>query len=417
MSRKKLLLVVGAGASLDFGLPSVAGVHDIINTAMQRLYQLQDQPDTNLYAWIRDIIDDHWQKSVPNHLRRPCHFEDVLYTIFALSATYPAGADSSSLGALIKLVSMPDVSFMGCQRRSVGLDLLQELGSAAVDVLVAEVRKRCIDSATACATQFAQLQSLLTALQGAFEIAIVTVNYDNILRRALSGLETGFDDKGKFDELRIFDRKGWSCLLHLHGSVHFDRLVSANNWHEIYWQDDLSADFKANAGGGSGQTSPEGATFPTSIIVAGYGKTTQILRRPFRVYYSELDRLVASCDAALFAGYGFGDVHLNKAFDNFRDDRNRPVTIIGFARPDAMNMCSASIGDYNPYIDTLINTFRTDPKSMTALGSSTPDTVDDLLEASEFETSNDPSTPLALWYGGLMAACGHSRKVIDCLRP
>lgn len=417
MSRKKLLLVVGAGASLDFGLPSVRDVHDIINTEMQRQYQLRGQPDTNLYVWIRDAIDNHWQKSIPDYLRRPPHFEDVLYTIFALSAAYPAGADTSSLGALINPVGMPDVLFMGRQQRSVGVDLLQDVGNAAVDALVTELRKKCIDSVTARATQFAQLRALLTVLQEAFEISIVTLNYDNILRRALSGLETGFDDKGEFDERRLFNRKEWSCLLHLHGSVHFDQVVSANDLHEIHWQDDLSAAFQSNAGGRSGHTSTEGATFPTSIIVAGYGKTTQILRRPFRTYYSELDRLVASCDALLFAGYGFGDVHLNTAFETFRDDRNRPVTVISFARPGDMNMCGDTFGEYNPLIDTLIKTFRTDQGSMTALGSNTPDTVDELLKASEFETSNNPSTPLALWYGGLMAACGHAQKVLESLRP
>lgn len=411
MTKKKLLMVVGAGASLDFDMPSVSGVHEIINERMQAHYPLDLQPGTNLYVWIRDAIARHWTTFVPAHLRRSPHFEDVLYTIFALSAAFPSGADTSSLGALITPTAMPDVNFMARQKRSAGPNLLEELGHAAIDALVSELRARCTRVETKHAAEFAKLKHLVTALQDEFEIAIVTLNYDDVLLRALPDLETGFNDKGRFDEQRIFTRN-WPCLLHLHGSVHFNQVMAEGDLHHICWQDDLSQSFQSNAAGRSGQTSTEGATFPNSIVVAGYGKTTQILRRPFRTYYSELDRLVSQCDALLFAGYGFGDVHLNKAFETFRDHRNRPVTVLGHAQAGDMNLCGVEIGEYNTFANGLLHTFRTDYRSMSALGSTAPATVDRLLDANEFEISNESSTPLAVWYGGLLQACAHAQNVV-----
>jgi hypothetical protein len=137
-----------------------------------------------------------------------------------------------------------------------------------------------------------------------------------------------------------------------------------------------------------------------------------MLRRPFRTYYSELDRLVINADAVLFAGYGFGDVHLNIAFETYRDARRRPVVTIGHAPDDAMTMGGADLGDPNPMITALIHTFRTDFKTMRALGNSAPDTVQALKAAHEMEVSIDPDTRLSLWYNGMIAACANPTKVI-----
>jgi hypothetical protein len=63
--------------------------------------------------------------------------------------------------------------------------------------------------------------------------------------------------------------------------------------------------------------------------VASYGKTQQILRRPFRSYYSELDRLLSSADGLLCLRYGFADLHLNAALEGYRDARHRPVVMQG----------------------------------------------------------------------------------------
>lgn len=185
-------------------------------------------------------------------------------------------------------------------------------------------------------------------------------------------------------------------MLHLHGSVHFDMplpIGPTSDLHEICWQPDLGAKFQQNASGRSSHRYAEGAQFPTSVIVAGYGKTSQILRRPFRTYHSELDRLVCNCDALLVAGYGFGDVHLNIAFETYRDARRRPVAIIGYAADDTMTMGGA--GNHDPMIITLIHTFGTELTSMRALGRSAPGTVQALRAAKEFEVSVNPDTPLA----------------------
>ncbi len=422
MAKKKLLLVVGAGASVEFGMPSVKGVRDIINAEAQRWYQLADQSSSNLYEHIEGRIKQYWNDNLPNHLLREPQFEDVLYAIFAVPAAYPAGAYTSALGALMKPIILPDFINPLQGRKIVETDTLRQLGCVLVDALVREFRELCKLPKQNEIPGIAYLQSLIMALQDEFEIAVVTLNYDNIIYRLLPGVEVGFDiETGRFEPIRITHRNGWPCMLHLHGSVHFDMRLDERpgrraGLHEIHWQTDINASFSQNAFGRGTTVSLEGPVFPTSVVVAGYGKTTQLMRKPFRTYYAELDRLATDCDAVLVTGYGFGDPHLNMAFADFRD-RRRPVVIIGWARDETMTISGAGWGDCDRQTKSMLQTFETAHHSMSGLlGHKMPDTVKELKMAEEFEVCTDSNTPIAVWYNGMLAACKNPTKVISRLR-
>ena len=196
-------------------------------------------------------------------------------------------------------------------------------------------------------------------------------------------------------------------MLHLHGSVHFDMPDPHpdGELHEIVWQPDLCATFEPDAFGRSTDFNLEGVDFPTSVIVAGYGKTIQISKRPFRTYYSELDRLVADCDGLLIVGCGFGDHHLQEAFKTFRDPRRRPVVVIE-RRP------SLRFVETDLIFQALRSIFRTNEGFMLFTG---PDKRDHLDKVGGFETSANPKTPLAVWYDGILSACDNPDAVIGQL--
>jgi hypothetical protein len=114
----------------------------------------------------------------------------------------------------------------------------------------------------------------------------------------------------------------------------------------------------------------------------------------------------------LFAGYGFGDQHINEAFNRFRNNRRRPVAIIGHAKTS--DMCLGAGQHQNDRLATaVVHTLHTNLGSMQSLGQSTfMSRVGALLEAKEFEISSDPSTPLAVWYNGFLEACDNPDKVM-----
>jgi hypothetical protein len=167
-------------------MPSVCDVGNIIDAEAQKWYPLASRPHTNLYKHIEGMVKRPWKKHVPAHLRRNPNFEDVLYAIFALAAAYPAGADTSALGALIKAKKLPDFKFYGHDLKTVDENQLRHLGCAAVDTLLSAFRDRCKKSERDKTAEFARLRSFMTALQTAFDVAVVTLNYDNIIYRIVA---------------------------------------------------------------------------------------------------------------------------------------------------------------------------------------------------------------------------------------
>jgi hypothetical protein len=273
--KRKLLVVAGAGASIDFGMPSVNGVADILSAAAQDRYPLPADSSTSLYKYFENTVLADWQAKVPPHLQRTPTFEEILYVVFALAATFPAGRFTSALGAFVTVNSLPNINWYGRRRMAVDQNVLREFGHFLVDTLLNNFRDRCRAVNSRRAAQFAKLRGLFAVLGKEFDISVVTLNYDDVVYRAAPRLETGFDSGGRFVDDRIAQRHAWPCILHLHGSVHFDirddhaDFMGFGGLHDIHWQDNLDGQFHQNAEGRSSFVTVEGTDFPTSAIVAG----------------------------------------------------------------------------------------------------------------------------------------------------
>ncbi|MDP1665962.1 MAG: SIR2 family protein [Methylobacter sp.] len=404
MSRKKkILVVVGAGASIDFGMPSVTEINKLFIKWAKDEFPLASNQDDNLYSFFEREIERYKRDHLAGHLRTCTNFEEVLYNMYLMPAFYPNGVFTSSIGAFLGVRKLPDIRYLGWHRTT-DSHVLGRLAEYLIESLLKEFRKRCqeVDK-----NKTAQWNDFLTKLDEDFELAIVSLNYDNLVYQALSSLNTGFDPVAKlFKPEMIWQRKSWRCLLHLHGSVHFDF------WEGLRWIDDLAKTYNPDLGEARGRSSintKEGAVFPSSEIVAGYGKLSRLSSQPFRTYYAELDRLVHECEGVLFLGYGFADNHLDQAFSNFRNDPRRPVVVIDKANGDTMTIRSSY--DVSPTAKSAVRLFCKDPLSMKWLDNDFSERVERLNEIDEFESSNDPNIPLSIWYGGMQKACCNYEKI------
>ncbi len=83
MSKKKLLIVVGAGASVEFGMPSVSKIDSLFDTWSQSYCVLEN--DKTLYAHIRDSLNSYYNKNLKERLRCETNYEQVLHVMFQLS--------------------------------------------------------------------------------------------------------------------------------------------------------------------------------------------------------------------------------------------------------------------------------------------------------------------------------------------
>ena len=314
-------------------MPSANGLHDLLLESAARYFPLADKPDENLYGFLYEAIKADWSESYSG---KTPNFEEVLYAIYVHASSHPAGKFTGALGASVGPKDFPEILYFG-SRKPVDANVLRHLSQHLVDDLIDEFRKRCREPEPGLLPKIDELGRFFAALAGEFNVAVVTTNYDDLISRSLPKLVTGFDPKkGLFEPGRIIDRRSWPCLLHLHGSVHFDMDLTDGDLHGRKWQNDLTAQFHQNSFGRSMLFTTEGNQFPTSSIIAGYGKTEQIQRRPFRTYYSELDRLAYYSDAVLFLGFSLLDAHVQQVFADYRDSRNRPVVFIDYADDGTM---------------------------------------------------------------------------------
>lgn len=407
-AKKKLLIVSGAGASMEFGMPSVAQVDELFETWAQKLMPLATSPNTNLYVFVRDAINKRLKG------KRQTNFEEVLYSLSVLSTLLKDSVDhSNALGALLEINPLPEITIFGTSRTPSGGDL-SLLQSTLIDKLLAEVRDRCSRLASDKATQLQTLTDFMADLSKEFEIAILTVNYDDVLLQGSSGLTTGFDSTGTFVSSMVRSRS-WDFCYHLHGSVHFNMVGGlASALHEIKWEDDLAAKFQQNTSGRNAVRTMEGLSVLTSAIIAGYDKTNQILRAPFRTYYCELEKIVAEADCYLLCGYGFADLHLNAQLETMRGSSGstKKVVILTYAddREDPLQFRQDS------WSHDLAGTLIVDTDNMgTKSGKSAP-MIADLKANQEFEISHNPKFPLVVWYDGFLSACRNAAGVIQELK-
>ncbi len=414
MRKRKLLVIAGAGASLSFGMPSVADVDKDFNLWASDHHSLADNPDLNLYGYLSNQISKHFSRRNPPEVVP--NFEDILHTIYKLGGLFP-DISSSPICAFIDLKSFPDVNSFG-KRQKVNSMSLYLLASELVDKLVENFRFKCIEADDENILEIKKLRGFFAALKDNFDLSIVTPNYDNLIYRSLPGLETGFDmdDNGRFRPERILRpvSSSWSFFVPLHGSVHFDMDDENGRLHEIYWQNDLSEQFNQNSSGRNQQVTIEGNSFLTSTIIAGYGKTEQIQRFPFRTYYSKLDSLVEESDAILCLGYGFGDTHINNSLTRYRDYRNRPIVVVDFVSENSSDLTAGSgNGELSLLsIRRLMWYFSMHPSMMSSLGNNIPKAAKELKEANEFERSTEKTRPLSIFYGGMYEACKQPNRIL-----
>ena len=409
--KKKLLITVGAGASVDFGLPSVSDIDTLFDRWASKSHPLAEDTASNLYRYCRDAINSYYKQASSACLRKHTNFEEVLYQLNLLT---PYLSDPNRLhgsNALLAAKSLPDVLCFERHRKTADGAVLRNLINTLIDELVNHFSEGCTIASTEKAAEIAELSQFLVALTDEFEIGIITLNYDNIFTQALSGLHTGFDEAGQFVPMSVLTRQEWNFIYHLHGSVHFAMTGDKHDMHDISWLATPSKDRKVQAAGRNSHDSMEGTAYPNSPIVAGYGKPQQILRQPFRTYFAQVNRLVYEVDSLLFLGYGFGDLHLNAVLSAVRD-RPCPIVLVDYA---CKNQDPLSLRQ-DAWAENLFKTLLCDQRRVSLARHSSPAYLGELVAAREMEVLSDSKHGVAVWYGGMLEACRYPQKILEHLR-
>ena len=411
--KKKLLIINGAGASVEFGMPSVKEIDKLFSQWSNDYCKLVNDANENLYDWVKAKTNEHFiSNKITNNID---NFENHLYTMALIESALTNSNHwlyfSNKLKPFIdKFIELPKIDYFNRNIEIVNDHHFSFLQSYLIDNLLSHFRRLCIDLENSFTDEQLLLKKFYKDLQREFDIGIYNLNYDNVIIRNVDNLKTGFSEINNQLDRNLLHSDDWNFCYHIHGSVHFDMKGGTDNtqMHKINWNGDLKSLFSQNSSGRSSQYTSEGIIIKTSSIIAGLGKTNQLLREPFMQYYMTLDKNINEADAILFLGYGFSDLHFNALFEfiRFNQIKNRKVVVVDYANKDTESFQFRQDSWSNGVQQALpFNHYELEKRHIFD--------INEFRLKKDFERNSNAKHHIAIWYNGFIEACKNSNKIIQ----
>jgi hypothetical protein len=389
-TRKKLLVILGAGSSASFGLPLVTALDPLI---LEWAKEWSDtEKDADYYAALSLNLERYCASGAQTNAPQP-NFERVLGEMVSLAHWLSPAPYGDSLRELVA-PNVPLPQF-GCARHGTAIGAESQL----VHLLarLASHMRGLSAKLDVGIPAFQDYVDLIAALLEEFELGIFNLNYDDVALRAFPDAFTGFDRTGTFNPIEVHTRSRWDFIYHLHGSVHHTLVRPFGR--SIRWETNLDGPFDDCPEGLSRDDRPEAGPFPRTTLVAGGFKPHQLLIEPFQSFYAALVRHAYQADAILIGGYGFGDEHVNRALENrLKRQGPRPAILVLSWAKVGEDSIEASVDSWGRHVTSLFgaNSDFFEP------GTHSPPSVRDLQIRKSFEVNHDAR--VAIWYGGFSAA-------------
>ena len=357
--KKKLLVILGAGSSVEQGFPTVVDLNCEVASWATNYASTKGLPDYYDLLWKNRA---NYCSGLPNELkeivehRTSPNYERVLGDL----QTLMNGVLAAPYGdPLLRWITKADV-FSGLEIEPKDRDLADRSSHRNFHAIEDQLRYlcRCLANEIRVKSRafeaellnakgtgnFELYKQLFAGLSEEFEVGVYNLNYDTVALNVLPDAFVGFDKQaGQFRPSDIFSRNGWSFLYHLHGSVHHrieigSRVLESPEFGpKITWCGNL---FKENGNEGwkdadALKTQSDEKRVLLTTAVSGGWKLDQLQEEPFQTLYSCLPRHAYEADAILIGGYGFGDSHINSALTNALRSKARgvdrpPVIILGY---------------------------------------------------------------------------------------
>ena len=300
---RRALIVTGAGASLDFGVPGTGALTSQLATRVLNDKWSRRSGADRAYVEIRDKLAGYLLGGAD-----AVNFEQVYHCAHELLFTFepdPAAADEYR-PILVPLIK---------RRLMANEQALQALVDQMAKFLFEEVSKAC-DRST---SSLSPLVEFIDRLHHDHVMRFYTTNYDDVLLRAAPDLHTGFaptsgSDPSRFSPSVFWDSWDADGLFHLHGSVHMafpHPIPPGADIGELCWFADRAKARSHASFKGSGHSRMDGTQVERTAVITGLDKLSRLQQTPFQHYYASLAQDAMAADIILVIGSGLVDRHLN----------------------------------------------------------------------------------------------------------
>lgn len=337
---ERLLVVVGAGASMMVGAPSTWGVTNAVRQLTQGTTIPVPAP-----SFQTDRVLEHVFQVLDGSYESP-NFETMLHAIEVAS-----GLVSGWRAGTVDRFRPVESVLCGGPRGGPTASLFNQL--ALIDAARTMFRSLHDQFTQASANgpahaEWPDWKSFWEHLDNEFEVDVATLNYDTLLEQALPGrLDEGFRAEPsvigeRFNPVEFANAR--ARLMHLHGSIHYGYPDLGGNPNRFIFEDEhddlyrhgAPADALASLNPRSGNVSQAGRPAEIGPMITGLDKTAKVvIAEPYRTYMHTLHSLVEQVPRLLIVGYGFGDLHVNSAIGRFTrlHGDSRRVAVVDFWNP------------------------------------------------------------------------------------
>lgn len=332
LKRKRALLILGAGASLEFGAPSTQQLTRVLRQNILEDSWMQHIGGDRAHEEIRAALESYYVDG-----RHSVTFEQIYHCAHELLFAFPPtrGAVNEYRPALFPFLER---KFQADQRA------LRALIGQMAKILYVEISAAC----SSPDKSLVPLAGFLDELRRSHVTRIYTTNYDDFVLQAAPDLFTGFDEQ-RSDTPKRFDGRQFQgtfnrdCLLHLHGSVHmgFSHDRPEAQLGELFWYDDREEALRHATYSGSGKRRMDGTEVEIAAVITGLDKLWRLQQRPLSYFYSGLAEDAVRADLILIVGCGLGDLHLNNWLTEARLQNPRPPIVIVDYWPEGFSRTSA----------------------------------------------------------------------------
>ncbi len=321
---KRAVVVLGAGASLEYGAPSTGALTHLIERAVLADAGMKRVKADDAFKTIKSRLE--------TYLENPgtVHFEHIYHCAHELISTF---APTTGAADEFRPLLYPFIS----NTSAITKDALQALAQKMASVIFAEVSASCSKSPIT----FHPFATFLTSLMNTHITRIYTTNYDDFPLQAVPSLYTGFDSVPRaiakpFEMDMFWDKEDLHSIFHLHGSVHMGFPdTKSSEIGELHWFDDCAEALKYSSFNGSTVRQMDGTSFLRTAVITGLDKLSRLQQRPLSHFYSAMARDTLRADVIYVIGSGLADLHLNTWLHEARSRNPRtPILLIDYWKDD-----------------------------------------------------------------------------------
>ncbi len=403
--RCKLLVLLGAGSSIPYGMPSVSKVDKLMKRwSSERKPCQSEHSKADVFNILWEISERYYTE---NHYGIHPNYERILGEMTALASWLsPPPFGNPIIEAIDGCAPFNALTWLrDSSDKFSGRKLVLSQQEFLLEKLANHMRECCRRKRDISDSPgFFDYTKFFLRLREHFDVGIYNLNYDTVARTAWSKAFSGFDKRGFFDPLAVAQRQEWGFIYHLHGSVHHCISDSVAR-PRIVWTHNLEEQFTDRVAR-SADMAQDFRSIPLTTLISGGFKLDQILAEPYQTFYSTLVRHIHEACAILIVGYGFGDLHVNRAIQNrfeLPDSRERPYPkVVVLEKSCPQRYRTGRLEGYEFWSRQVKRTLKTSFHDNSKPQLEDDRRVEDLIEKDEFEI--DAKKRAAIWHGGACKA-------------